>query len=178
MFTDAIELAWAPIAYAEDGGFYEIAVATEADGPYVTHGQTPDKSSARYRADGLAAGGTHYLRLRSHTPAHASQPLDLVSDSVLRVATTAVATTAHGSERVLLAAYFPADNDLGTYIPGLIRRLSEGTALNPNVTVALLVDGRAAGDTRLLEIHSGRPARRAPSSTSGASTNSTPPIRM
>ncbi len=150
IFTSAIQLAWTPIAYANDGGFYEIAVATEPDGPYVTHGQTPSKTSAGYRVDGLAAGRTHYLRLRSHTPAHAKQPLDLSSDGVLNVA-----ATAHASERVLLMAYFPADNDLATYVPALIRRLNEGTALNPNITVALLVDGSGAGDTRLLEIRSG-----------------------
>jgi hypothetical protein len=127
-------LEWTPIFYTADGGFYEVSYATTPDGSFTTHGQTADKTAASYRLDGLAPGQTYFIRVRTVTPAHDSQPDELVSNAARQIAVTASA------QNVLLMVYFPADNDLSSYADGIARRLREGTTLNPNVQVVMLSD--------------------------------------
>lgn len=143
-------LEWSPILYTADGGFYEIGYATTPDGPFTTHGQTADKTAASYRLDGLAPGQTYFIRVRTVTPAHDSQPDELVSNAARLIAVTA------SPQAVLLMVYFPADNDLSSYADGIARRLRDGTALNPNVQVVMLSDQENDGDTRLLTIGGGQ----------------------
>jgi len=143
-------LAWTPIFYTADGGFYEVSYATTPDGPFTTHGQAADKTADSYRLDGLAPGQTYFIRVRTVTPAHDSQPDELVSNAARLIAVTASA------QNVLLMVYFPADNDLSSYADGIARRLREGTTLNPNVQVVMLSDQENDGDTRLLTISGGQ----------------------
>ncbi len=148
--TDSLRLAWTPISYTEDGGYYEIGIATAFAGPYEYHGATPDKISSTYLVTGLVPGETYYLNVRSYTPAHDEQPNDVRS-----LAASVVGVTQAISGRVLVAAYFPADNDLATEIPYVLERIRRGTASNPNVQTVMLVDARQDGDTQLLEIANG-----------------------
>ena len=150
-FTNALGLRWTPISYTTDGGYYEIAIATAPDGPYTVHGQTSDKSAATYRIDNLTPGVTYYIQVRSYTPAHSNQPVALRSGP----ADTAGVTLAL-SGRVLVAAYFPADNDLASEIGYVVERMRLGTARNPNVQVVLLVDGAKDGDTKVMEMQGGQ----------------------
>lgn len=150
-FTNALGLRWTPIAYTTDGGYYEIATATAPEGPYTVHGRTADKNASTYRIDALAAGVTYYIQVRSYTPAHSNHSTALRSGP----AETAGVTIAL-SGRVLVAAYFPADNDLASNIPYVVERFRLGTARNPNVQVVLLVDGRKDGDTQVLEMAGGQ----------------------
>jgi hypothetical protein len=150
-FTNALGLRWTPIAYTADGGYYEIAIATTPDGPYTVHGQTSDKSAATYRIDNLTPGVTYYIQVRSYTPAHSNHPVALRSGP----ADTAGVTLAL-SGRVLVAAYFPADNDLASEIGYVVERMRLGTARNPNVQVVLLVDGAKDGDTKVMEMQGGQ----------------------
>lgn len=150
-FTNALELTWTPISYTEDGGFYEVATATALDGPYVVHGHTLDKTSATYLVDGLEPGRTYYLLVRTYTPPHGDQPSALWS-----TAARSVGVTQATSGRILVAAYFPADNDLASEIRYVIERFRRGTAVNPTVQVVVLVDGRQDGDTHLIEIANGQ----------------------
>jgi hypothetical protein len=143
-------LNWTPILYTADGGFYEVSYATTPDGPFTLHGQTADKTAASYRLDGLTPGQTYFIRVRTVTPAHHSQPDSLTSDPVRLIAVTASPQT------ILLMVYFPADNDLSAYADGVARRLRDGTALNPNIQVVMLSDQENAGDTRLLTIRDGQ----------------------
>ena len=149
-YTDALELAWTPISYTVDGGYYEIASTTSVTGPYTLHGHTVDKSASTYLVTGLEPGRAYYFFVRTYTPPHDDQPNALFSNPA---ATAAVTKAING--RVLVAAYFPADNDLASEIPYVVERLRVGTTRNPNVQVVLLVDGRQDGDTRLLEIANG-----------------------
>lgn len=149
-FTDALLLNWTPIPYTADGGYYEISVATGMDGPYTVHGQTTDKHESSYRVTGLEPGRTYYVHVRSYTPPHGDQPSAVWSNPARMVGVTRAL-----AGRVLVAAYFPADNDLSSEIDFVVERFRLGTALNPNVQVVLLVDGRQDGDTRLLEIAGG-----------------------
>ncbi len=102
--------------------------------------------------DGLTPGESYFFAVRTVTPAHGDQPDALVSAPSF----SAGATLAANGERVLVAAYFPADNDLAPEIPYVVERLRRGTALNPNVQVVLLVDGRQDGDSRgIMELAGG-----------------------
>lgn len=149
--TTTLQLSWTPIPYTDDGGYYEIAIATAPDGPFVPHGHTIDKKVATYFVDGLEPGRAYYFLVRTYTPAHGDQPNDLRSTVVGTVGVTAAL-----SGRVLVAAYFPADNDLASEIPYVVERFRLGTARNPNVQVVLLVDGGKDGDTRLLTLANGQ----------------------
>ena len=75
----AVDLAWTPIRYAEDGGTYEVAYSTQPDGPFTLHGTTVDKSADTYRVDAVPLG-TSYWAVRTHTPAHDEQQSDLWSE--------------------------------------------------------------------------------------------------
>lgn len=150
-FTNALGLSWTPIPYTADGGYYEIALATAPDGPYSVHGQTSDKNASSYRITGLTPGVTYYILMRSYTPAHKNHPTALQSSP----ASTAGVTIALKG-RVLVAAYFPADNDLSSEIGYVVERMRLGTARNPNVQVVLLVDGRKDGDTKVMEMAGGQ----------------------
>ncbi|MFO7633998.1 MAG: clostripain-related cysteine peptidase [Caldilinea sp.] len=150
-FTNALRIAWTPISYTADGGHYEIMAAINATGPYTVLGQTADKSASSYLIEGLAPAGSYFVAVRSVTPAHDDQNNTLTSDP----AVTAGVTKAVNGERVLVAAYFPADNDLAAEISYVVERFRFGTALNPNVQVVMLVDGRQDGDTRVIEMAGG-----------------------
>jgi hypothetical protein len=149
--TSALRLSWTPISYTADGGFYQIELATAPNGPFVVHGQTPDKQSSTYLVEGLEPSRTYYLQVRSYTPPHANHPGEVWSLPARQVAVTQAL-----AGRVLVAAFFPADNDLASEIGMVVERFRRGTALNPNVQVVLLVDGRQDGDTRLLTIARGQ----------------------
>lgn len=151
IFTNALHLAWTPISYTTDGGYYEIAIADAVNGPYITHGQTTDKHDSTYVITGLEPGLTYYTQIRAFTPPHADQPSVIWSNPA-----RAVGVTKALAGRVLVAAYFPADNDLASEINYVVNRFRLGSALNPNVQVVLLVDGRQDDDTRLLEIAGGQ----------------------
>jgi len=150
-YTNALRLAWTPISYTSDGGYYEISIATSINGPYVVHGHTVDKQAATYLVDQLAPGHTYYLGIQAYTPPHDDQPSEVRSKPQLQVGVTKAA-----AGRALVIAYFPADNDLASEIGYVVERFRYGTALNPNVKVVLLVDGRQDGDTRLLEMVHGQ----------------------
>ena len=147
MMTDALRLEWTPILYTADGGYYEIGVATQVNGPNILLGQTTDKLSSSYVVTGLVPGQAYFIRVRTFTPPHGDQP-----SAVYGTSAETVGVTQATSGRVLVAAYFPADNDLASEIPYVLERIRRGTDYNPNVQVVLLVDGRKNGDTTLLEI--------------------------
>jgi hypothetical protein len=151
IFTNALRLAWTPIPYTADGGYYEIAVSSVYSGPYTLHGQTADKSVDTYLVDGLEPGRTYYVQVRSYTPPHDQQIFGVRSRD-----TWGVGVTRATAGRVLVAAYFPADNDLANDIPYVLERFRLGTALNPNVQVLLLVDGGKDGDTVVLSMANGQ----------------------
>ncbi len=146
---NALVLRWTPIDYVEDGGFYAVGFATSFDGPYTVHGQTADKRASSYRLDGLEAGRTYYVRVRSHTPAHDDQVNDLWSDYASWMAST------DSPESVLLAVYFGADNDLDSYARIIQGRLVRGTLNNPNVTVVALIDRLGDENTQVWTMANG-----------------------
>ncbi|MBN1661900.1 MAG: VCBS repeat-containing protein [Anaerolineae bacterium] len=84
----SIDLAWTPITYTADAGFYEVSYATAAGGPYTVHGTTVDKTAAGHVLDGLAPGTTYYLVARTHTPAHGDQQNDLWSEYTHEISAT------------------------------------------------------------------------------------------
>ena len=66
----SVTLAWTPIAYTADGGYYEILQAEHAGGPYTVAGQTANKSTASITISDFPAGGSADYAIRSYTPAH------------------------------------------------------------------------------------------------------------
>ncbi len=77
---DTLALAWTPIAYRGDSGYYEVSYATAADGPFTVHGKTTDKAVPGYTVTGLASGVTYYFRVRTYTPPRGTQENELWSD--------------------------------------------------------------------------------------------------
>ncbi len=73
----SVRLSWTPIRYTGNGGYYEIASATDPDGPFTVRGTTVDKSASGYVANELAPGITHYFRVRTYTPPHWTQWADV-----------------------------------------------------------------------------------------------------
>lgn len=71
--ANSLELAWQPIEYTQDGGYYEVSWAQDRSGPFTVHGVTSDKTSAAYLADGLPGDTTLYFQVRTYTPAHGDQ---------------------------------------------------------------------------------------------------------
>jgi hypothetical protein len=149
-YTSALRLSWSAIPYTADGGYYEIAYATSFDGPYTVHGITTDKQSTTYLADGLLPGQRYFFTVRTYTPPHDAQSNGLYSRAI-----NAVGVTQATAGNVLVAAYFPADNDLSSQIRYVTARFRRGTEFNPNVTVLLLVDGLGEDNTKLLLIKDG-----------------------
>ena len=77
--ASTIELTWQPIAYAADGGYYEIGYAYGTNSLYTVHGITADKNAASYLLTNLPEQTFYNLQVRTYTPAHALQPNDLWS---------------------------------------------------------------------------------------------------
>ena len=68
-----IQLTWTPIAYVEDGGYYEVSYATAEAGPFTVAGVTANNRAPTYTAMNLAPGAAYFLRVRTYTPAHFGQ---------------------------------------------------------------------------------------------------------
>jgi ELWxxDGT repeat protein len=78
---ERIELAWTPIPYTADGGYYEIGYATNPGGLFTVHGATNSKNASSYTVDDLPADPpAYFLVVRSYTPAHEAQQNGLWSD--------------------------------------------------------------------------------------------------
>jgi len=77
--AERLRLAWTPISYTWNGGYYEVYWANGPAGPFALDGRTAAKTVNAYAVDGLAAGTTYYFYVRTYTPAHGSQQNELWS---------------------------------------------------------------------------------------------------
>jgi len=78
--TDTIQVEWTPIAYTNDGGYYQVKYATTSGGPYTNvSSTTTNKSATSYDVTGLTPGTTYYFVVETFTPKHGSQQNDLTS---------------------------------------------------------------------------------------------------
>jgi len=77
--SDSVEISWQPISYFWDGGYYEIAYASNSDGPYNVRGVTSDKNASRYVVIGLSPETNYYFTVRTYTAAHDDQQNELLS---------------------------------------------------------------------------------------------------
>jgi len=71
--TAAVQLDWTPIPYVEDGGGYEVSYATDAAGPFLVGGTTPDKTVSTFAVRRLVPATAYVFRVRTFTPAHDGQ---------------------------------------------------------------------------------------------------------
>lgn len=146
----AITISWNPVIYQGDNGYYTISYATSDDNVFTQHGQTANRLATSYRVDLLTPGTTYFIRIQSITPVHGNQPDQLISLPEQIIAVTS------SSQRVLLSVYFPADNDLSPYIPGVQERLRAGSALNPSLQIVMFSDGNGSNDTQVVTIANGQ----------------------
>ena len=73
MAGSSIVLAWTPIMYDFDGGYYEISYRP-AGGSWIVAGTTANKSTSSFTITGLTPGQIYDLRIRTFTPAHNTVP--------------------------------------------------------------------------------------------------------
>ncbi|MDM8530407.1 PKD domain-containing protein [Anaerolineales bacterium HSG25] len=93
---NSVQVGWTAIDYQTDGGYYEVAYALSATGPYTIHGQTTDKTATSYSLTDLPLGDDYYVVVRSHTPAHGDQKSNLTSDDGQAVSVRIPNTTITG----------------------------------------------------------------------------------
>ncbi len=78
----SFQLAWTPIPYTGDGGYYEVLCGSMPGGPYASQGTTAasgGKSAASFTVTGVAPGVQEYCVVRTFTPAHLDQPVAGIS---------------------------------------------------------------------------------------------------
>ena len=89
--TGAVSLAWDPISYTSDGGYYEVGISDTAGGPYAfaPANRTPNKSASEIMITGYDPGTVKYLIVRTFTPTHGdwNNPLSNKSDLTSDVST-------------------------------------------------------------------------------------------
>ena len=89
--TGALSLAWNPISYTSDGGYYEVGIGDTAGGPYSfsAANRTPNKSAGGIMITGYVPGTVKYLVVRTYTPTHGdwNNPLSNKSDLTSGVST-------------------------------------------------------------------------------------------
>jgi hypothetical protein len=89
--TGTVSLAWDPISYTGDGGYYEVGISDTAGGPYAfaPANRTPDKSASEIMITGYDPGTVKYLIVRTFTPTHGdwNTPLSNKSDLTSGVST-------------------------------------------------------------------------------------------
>ncbi|MEZ4560491.1 MAG: clostripain-related cysteine peptidase [Caldilineaceae bacterium] len=147
--ANSLTLAWTPVAYQADDGYYEVGYAPEITGPWTAAGQTVDKAADGFVIDGLEPGRTYYVRAYGSpcpTPGRRPRWTD---------ATVAGAAATASDDTVLLIVYFAADNDLSVYVDPLLERLRRGTLANPNAVVMALVDRAGDDNTEVWRIAEG-----------------------
>jgi M6 family metalloprotease-like protein len=66
----SVEVNWKPIVYTGDGGYYEVSIASQANGSFAVQGATSDKLATGYTVTGLSPGEKYYVKVRTFTPAH------------------------------------------------------------------------------------------------------------
>ncbi|RKZ50522.1 MAG: hypothetical protein DRR00_15010 [Candidatus Parabeggiatoa sp. nov. 3] len=86
--TDTVQVAWTPITYTGDGGYYRIKYATNSGGAYTVSGTTTNKSATSYDITGLTPGTTYYFVVETFTPKHGDQQNDLTSELSVEVSAT------------------------------------------------------------------------------------------
>ena len=77
--SGSLTLAWNPIAYAGDGGYYEACGGTTS-GQRTLCMTTTNKSASGITITGLTNGTTYYFAVQSYTPSHGSQTNTLLSN--------------------------------------------------------------------------------------------------
>ncbi|MEO8215506.1 MAG: fibronectin type III domain-containing protein [Acidobacteriota bacterium] len=87
-------LAWTPIAYTSDAGFYRVLYSTTAGGPYTPFAATtPNKSSSSLTVTGLAANTKYYFVVQTTTSPHALNANVVTSETSTEVSATTLAAT-------------------------------------------------------------------------------------
>ena len=85
----SVRVAWTPIAYTSDGGYYQVKYATTSGGPYTNaNGITTDKTAAFYDVSDLSPNATYYFVVETFTPAHIDQQNALTSSLSNEVSVT------------------------------------------------------------------------------------------
>ena len=74
MTATQVQLTWTPSMNAIPGGYHQVFVAEEPEGPYKLNGATADLNATGYEMQGLTPGTKYYFMVNSFVPAHAGQP--------------------------------------------------------------------------------------------------------
>ncbi|MDM8520113.1 clostripain-related cysteine peptidase [Anaerolineales bacterium HSG6] len=89
----SIQVAWTPITYTSDAGYYQVKYSTTSGGSYTNASSTTtNKSATNYDVTGLTPGTTYYFVVETFTPKHGDQQNDLTSELSVEVSATTDAT--------------------------------------------------------------------------------------
>ena len=142
-----VRLAWTPIAYTGDGGFYEIRYGTSPGGPYPSSVRTADKVADSIWLSGLTPDTTYYFIAVTVTPAHDAQQNDVESLPAAEVSAKTLPDDQNTTDCYLLRASHTGEGEeiavtppnstgcpIGQYVAG--ESLSLVAAPAPNWRVA------------------------------------------
>jgi hypothetical protein len=76
---NSLTLAWNPIRYQADDGFYSVFVAPGPRGPFHLAARVSPKSVGSFTLTGLDPATTYYLRVRAVTRPHPRNPNSVLS---------------------------------------------------------------------------------------------------
>ena len=96
-----VRLSWQPIAYAGDGGFYEVSYRPSG-GSWAVAGSTANKGAVSWTLTGLSPRTSYELRVRTFTPAHNTPPAFQQSALWSEYAVTSAQTPWNTARRLLL----------------------------------------------------------------------------
>lgn len=74
MTATKVQLSWAPATNAMSGGYYQVYVAADPEGPYSLDGATGSLAVSGYEVDELTPGTAYYFMVNSFVPAYDGQP--------------------------------------------------------------------------------------------------------
>jgi Leucine-rich repeat (LRR) protein len=112
--VSSVMLAWQPIVYAWDPGYYEVGISETPGGPYTFDmaNRTSDKWAASLQVGGLTQGTTYYFVVRTVTLPLWINPSTLTSEPSNEVTASPNALGVTKSEYdALVALYVSTDGD-------------------------------------------------------------------
>uniref|UniRef100_UPI0033657A4B RCC1 domain-containing protein n=1 Tax=Candidatus Albibeggiatoa sp. nov. BB20 TaxID=3162723 RepID=UPI0033657A4B len=160
-----VQIAWTPIAYTSDDGYYTIRYGTSSDS-YDNSVNTADKSISNQNITDLTEGTKYYFVVETYTPIHSGQSNALTSDYSEEISATpetscnSVVTNENddGSGSLRQAVTEACAGGTITFSDSLTINLSSEITINKDLSIdgqsnSVIIDG--GNSTRLFYLPNG-----------------------